>query len=439
MDIATLANIINPTTLSDFRAQVLWALIAGIILAFILGFAMGANDVANAFGTSVGSKVLTLKQAYILAVIFESLGALLVGYNVTDTVRKSVVNIELYNNTPKDLLVGQVAILGGCSTWLLIATFAHMPVSTTHSIVGSTLGFGLVMKGNHGIHWRKIIEIVSSWFISPIFSGFVSCVLYIIVDFAVLRRKNPFRCGLTALPIFYWFCFAFNVFVVSYQGSKIVHLPSLSLWISVGLSVGLATFGSLLIYFILIPRLKTNIAVIKSLIQFLLPKRNGEPDVNTLKIFSSIQAFTACFAGFAHGANDVSNSIAPLAALLFIYRTMETNQKEETPIYVLIFGVVSICSGLIILGHRVIQTVGTRMSTINPASGFSIEFGAAVTTLVASKIGLPISTTHALVGSVVAVGSIRSNEGVKWKIFRDVALSWVVTLPISGIFDFTKA
>uniref|UniRef100_A0A915A1D1 Phosphate transporter n=1 Tax=Parascaris univalens TaxID=6257 RepID=A0A915A1D1_PARUN len=174
----------NPIT--EFRSQVLWALVVGVILAFILGFAMGANDVANAFGTSVGSGVITLKWAYVLATIFETLGALLVG----------------------------------CSSWLLIATFARLPVSATHSIAGATVGFGLVAMGGKGIHWMKIVGIIASWFVSPILSGLVSSILYIIVDFSVLRRSNPFLSGLIALPIFYWFCIAFNVFAVSYQGSK---------------------------------------------------------------------------------------------------------------------------------------------------------------------------------------------------------------------------
>uniref|UniRef100_A0A1I7VZJ0 Phosphate transporter n=1 Tax=Loa loa TaxID=7209 RepID=A0A1I7VZJ0_LOALO len=214
------SSTISAAFMAAFRNDVLWALILGIILAFVLAFAMGANDVANAFGTSVGSKVLTLRQAYILAVIFETLGALLIGYNVTDTVRKGVIDLTLYVDKPKEIFVGQIAILGGCSLWLLIATLARLPVSSTHSITGATVGFGLMTRGIIGIQWRKIVHIVASWFLSPILSGVVSAILYIILDHSVLRRKNPFRCGLRALPVFYWFCIVFNVFTISYQGSK---------------------------------------------------------------------------------------------------------------------------------------------------------------------------------------------------------------------------
>ncbi|VDN93620.1 unnamed protein product [Brugia pahangi] len=453
------SSTISIALINVFRNDVLWALIMGIILAFVLGFAMGANDVANAFGTSVGSKVLTLRQAYILAVIFETLGALLIGYNVTDTVRKGVIDLTLYEKQPKEIFVGQIAILGGCSLWLLIATLARLPVSSTHSITGATVGFGLMTRGIIGIQWRKIIHIVASWFMSPILSGVVSAILYIILDHSVLRRKNPFRCGLRALPIFYWLCIAFNVFTVSYQGSKLLHLSKLPMWICALVSVGCATIGAIVIHFFLSPKLKIwinskfhsfffdsayifgatesqdNILHQKSMkfIRWILPVDNRITDDRTMKIFSSIQAFTACFAGFAHGANDVGNAIAPLTALISIYSNLDVRQRNETPIYVLLYGVLAICVGLVILGHRVIRTIGTDMSTINAASGFTIEFGAAVTSLTASKLGLPISTTHSLVGSVIFVGMIRARKGVQWSIFRNIALSWILTLPISGL------
>ncbi|VDM97631.1 unnamed protein product [Thelazia callipaeda] len=463
-------------TVEAFRSQLFWVLIVGIILAFVLGFAMGANDVANAFGTSVGSKVLTLRKAYLLAVIFESLGAVLVGYNVTDTMRKGVIDVELYNNTPKELFIGQVAILGGCSTWLLIATFAQLPVSTTHSITGATLGFGLLMRGFQGIHWWKIFDIVSSWILSPLLSGLASAVLYILVDFTVIRRKNPFECGLRVLPLFYWFCIAFNAFAVSFQGSKVLHLASLPLWICLSISIGIATIAAFIIYLFMVPQLrkwvqskfpkyldgiveifvtgsnilddkqmttsvdniesennKRSVPAWKKLLKWFLPDKDCQPDSKTTHVFGSIQAFTACFEGFAHGANDVANAIAPLVALLSIYTDMDVEQKGETPIYVLAYGVVAMCVGLVVLGHKVIRTVGTEMSEINPASGFTIEFGAAVTALLASKAGLPISTTHCLVGSVVAVGVIKSRRsGICWSIFRNIILSWVITLPASG-------
>ncbi|KAL7076003.1 hypothetical protein ACQ4LE_004261 [Meloidogyne hapla] len=538
----------------SFQNSTLWSLIVGAILAFVLGFGMGANDVSNAFGTSVGSKVLTLKQAYILASIFETLGAIFVGYNVTDTMRKSVVVLSEYENNPKALLFGQIAILGGCSGWLMIATFAELPVSTTHSVVGATIGFSFMMKGMSSIQWWEVGKIALSWFTSPLLSGFISSILYLAVDISVLRRKEPLEAGLRVLPIFYFFCIAFNTFTVSYQGSKILGLESIPLWLAIIISLLAAILAALAVHFILKPRLsswihrKHTIAVVRDVVQrngsilshpqlafnkrlefdgkirthldgsflienthslpgdnyitiplgndkkngkqicrsiselpekyggnlvnennkirrsrnrgiseaesvlsvtnyvsqqlelsprgffhWLLPAHDRKEDPKTLQLFSSIQVFTACFAGFAHGSNDVSNAIAPLTAMIAIYREMSVQQEEPTPIYVLLYGVFAMCVGLCVLGHKVIKTVGQRMSSIHAASGFTIEFGAAVTALLASKAGLPISTTHCLVGSVVSVGCIKSGEGIKWSIFRNVVFSWLVTLPVAAI------
>uniref|UniRef100_A0A915EL12 Phosphate transporter n=1 Tax=Ditylenchus dipsaci TaxID=166011 RepID=A0A915EL12_9BILA len=468
---STTTMAISSNGMQHYQTTYLWALITGFVLAFTLGFGMGANDVANAFGTSVGSKVLSLRMAYVLATIFETLGAVFVGYGVADTMRKQVIDTEIYSKAPAELLLGQVAILGGGSAWLFLATVLKAPVSTTHSIVGATLGFSIMMKGFQGIQWSKVIEIAFSWVVSPLMSGIISVTLYMIVDFVVLRRRNPVKCGLNALPVFYFFCIAFNVFAVSCKGSKLIGLEDIPLWLAIVLSLGLGFCASLLVQFVLRPRLVSWInkgddingtklssiasdgvtdgtpkisaisspanglnamtppaavkypgsnashdrsqkfhASPKGLIKWFFPSKNRQEDAKTLKLFSSIQVFTACFAGFAHGSNDVSNAIAPLAALLSIYTAMSVEQKEQTPIYVLLYGVLAICAGLWILGHRVMKTVGQRMSEINPASGFTIEFGAAVTALVASKIGIPISTTHCLVSIFGKLGALEQKH-----------------------------
>ncbi|KAE9548857.1 hypothetical protein FO519_007935 [Halicephalobus sp. NKZ332] len=510
---STISGLVTSTeSLSSFQHGIVWALVVGAILAFALGFGMGANDVANAFGTSVGSKALGLKTAYVLACIFETLGAVLVGYNVTDTMRKLVVDIDLYKDEPEVLLVGEVALLGGGAAWLFIATVAKMPVSTTHSIVGATLGFSIVMKGLDGIYWKKVAQIVASWVLSPVLSGTISAIMYILVDHVVLRKKQPMESGLRVLPIFYFCCLAFNAFAVSYQGSKVLGLSSVPIWIALLISLTVGLSAALIFHFIAKPKIVSwidrteadpsppeapvstisnsssttesegsiedfdveksgHLSTIdlghrtdkvaplgsfsvskptielgtkieekqkfstspKKFVKWLFPVRQREEDKKTLKLFSSIQVFTACFAGFAHGANDVSNAVAPLAAIYAIYTQNSVEQKGETPIYVLLYGVLAICVGLWLLGHRVIKTVGQDMAHIHPASGFCIEFGAAVTALLASKAGLPISTTHCLVGSVVFVGTVKSGKGIDWKLFRNVALSWIVTLPISGI------
>ncbi|CAO4380273.1 unnamed protein product [Caenorhabditis nigoni] len=482
---STLASAVN---LQDFRHVFLWALIVGICLAFLLGFGMGANDVSNAFGTSVGSGALTLVQAYFLATIFETLGAVLVGYNVIDTMRKGVVDVAVYNNSAGDFMVGQVAALGGTATWLLIATFLHLPVSTTHAVVGATLGYSIACKGFQGIQWMMVVNIIASWFISPIFSGCVSLLLYLFVDHVILRTSNPVRNGLMWLPIFYFVCLAFNMFMISYQGSKVLDLSTVPLWIAILISLGAGIIAAVVCHFLVVPRIRKYIAKgketetrdsnassivisisedpemcktaiqsgstvsvctseteteqspaeppgkVKEFFTWLLPDKKRTESPDTLRMFTSVQTLTACFAGFAHGANDVCNAIAPLVALIAVYRDFDVYQKRETPIYVLLYGVLAICVGLWCLGHKVIRTVGSKMSEVNPASGFCIEFGAAVTALLASKLGLPISTTHCLVGAVVAVGSVKAGRSIDWGLFRNVAFSWVVTLPVAGGF-----
>ncbi|PAV58571.1 hypothetical protein WR25_15021 isoform E [Diploscapter pachys] len=337
MDTTTLLTTIA-TSIDFDRSAVLWALIVGVILAFLLGAGMGANDVSNAFGTSVGSKVVTVIQAYILATIFETLGAVLVGWSVTDTMRKGIVDTSLYSNDAMELLVGQVAILGGCAAWLMLATAFHMPVSTTHSLMGATLGFSLTRKGFQGVQWKMLGKIVASWFVSPLLSGTISAVLYCLVDHLVLRREHPLESGLHLLPIFYFACITFITFAVTYDGSKLLYLDRLAVWQSILIALGFGIVTALIIQFIVKPRLRARIANsssnhnikqmetvesetekkidvesqttkrssgIKSFFNWLLPDRTRENCPETVRLFGTIQLFTACCAGFAHGANDV--------------------------------------------------------------------------------------------------------------------------------------
>ncbi|CAJ0581441.1 unnamed protein product, partial [Mesorhabditis spiculigera] len=460
----------------------LWILIVGFVLAFILGAGMGGNDVANAFGTSVGSKVVTIIQAYMLATVFETAGAMLVGSFVVDTMRKGVVDTTLYDQEQQLFMLGQLAILGGCAAWLMIATVMQMPVSTTHSIVGATIGFSIVCKGLEGIRWIEIGKIVSSWFLSPALSGFLSSSLYLIVDHTVLRKPNALESGYIALPIFYAVCVGVNAFMVVYQGSPALHFDKIPWYAAILISVLIGLLTGFAVHFLAIPRIRRKIrdshstssgtrsnsdgelvnestvekrvAAWESLegtktmpaltmpgrpaseeprtgLSWLLPRPGQIEETAVLELFKYIQLFTACFAGFAHGANDVSNAIAPLSALWAIWN--KGNQEAPVDWWIVLYGVAAICVGLWLLGHRVIKTVGTEMSEINPASGFTIEFGAAMAALIASKLGLPISTTHCLVGSVVCVGYLRSRENVDWRIFRNIAVSWVVTLPVAGL------
>ncbi|KAF8375292.1 pitr-1 [Pristionchus pacificus] len=492
----TLASL--PATLADGVAGVgeigmsshslLILMIMGGIIAFILAFAIGANDTANSFGTSVGSKVVTLYQAYMLASFFETLGAVLIGHKVTDTMRKGVIDIDQYENKTAELLYGQISILSGCGAWMLLATFFKLPVSTTHSIVGATIGFSLVVSGTSGIHWHKILRIFASWIVSPLLSGVVSICFFVLVDHLVLRKSNPLRSGLLVLPFLYLIAVAFNIFAIVYEGSEFLHFNELPLWTVVLLSLGAGVLVAVIVALFVGPYLRKKIIAESSvdcapstansvelgsvcaqskaaLLEYehkqaklsgvsngshaanavapsaSLPKeptffRSHKPeDPQAAKLFSFLQVMTACFGGFAHGGNDVSNAIAPLVSLWAIYWEGTSKQEMHTPWYLLFYGAFGMCVGLWLLGHRVIYTVGENLTKITPPSGFAIEFGAAVTVLLASKMGLPISSTQCKVGSVVAVGLAQASHSVRWHTFRNICLSWIVTLPVAGLLS----
>ncbi|GMT25370.1 hypothetical protein PFISCL1PPCAC_16667 [Pristionchus fissidentatus] len=466
-------------------SSLLICLVMGGLIAFILAFAIGANDTANSFGTSVGSKVVTLYQAYMLASFFETLGAVLIGHKVTDTMRKGVIDIDQYENKTAELMFGQISVLTGCGAWMLLATFFKLPVSTTHSIVGATIGFSLVVSGTSGIHWHKILRIFASWIISPLLSGVVSICFYVLVDHLVLRQSNPLRSGLAVLPFIYFIAFSFNVFAIVYEGSEFLMFDQLSLLtvVLISLVFGLTVAAAVALFYVPITRKKIlaessadlapataasvelgSVAQSKAaLLEYDEHKQtklsgvsNGSHAANTVapaspkasffrshkpedpqaaKLFSFLQVMTACFGGFAHGGNDVSNAIAPLVSLWAIYWEGGSKQEMHTPWYLLMYGALGMCVGLWLLGHRVIYTVGENLTKITPPSGFAIEFGSAVTVLLASKMGLPISSTQCKVGSVVAVGLAQASHSVRWHTFRNICLSWIVTLPVAGLLS----
>ncbi|XP_055470348.1 sodium-dependent phosphate transporter 1 [Psammomys obesus] len=643
----------------------LWMLTLGFIIAFVLAFSVGANDVANSFGTAVGSGVVTLKQACILASVFETVGSALLGAKVSETIRKGLIDVEMYNSTQDLLMAGSVSAMFGSAVWQLVASFLKLPISGTHCIVGATIGFSLVAKGQEGVRWSELIKIVMSWFVSPLLSGIMSGILFFLVRAFILRKADPVPNGLRALPVFYACTIGINLFSIMYTGAPLLGFDKLPLWGTILISVGCAVFCALIVWFFVCPRMKRKIereiksspsesplmekksnlkedheetkmslgdvengnhlsevacatgplrAVVEertvsfklgdleeapererlpmdlkeetsidstingtvqlpngNLVQFsqtvsnqinsnghyqyhtvhkdsglykeLLHKlhlakvgdcmgdsgdkplrrnnsytsytmaicgmpldsfraREGEqkgdemetltwPNADSKKrirmdsytsycnavsdlhsesemdmnvkaemglgdrkgssgsleewydqdkpevslLFQFLQILTACFGSFAHGGNDVSNAIGPLVALFLIYETGDVSSKVATPIWLLLYGGVGICMGLWVWGRRVIQTMGKDLTPITPSSGFSIELASALTVVIASNIGLPISTTHCKVGSVVSVGWLRSKKAVDWRLFRNIFMAWFVTVPISGVIS----
>lgn len=645
--------------------EYVWMVVVGFIIAFVLAFSVGANDVANSFGTAVGSGVLTLRKACILATIFETLGSVLLGAKVSETIRKGIIDVNMFNSTPQVLMAGSISAMFGSAVWQLLASFLKLPISGTHCIVGATIGFCLVAQGAHGVKWLQLLKIVASWFISPLLSGIMSAAVFYSVRCFILRKADPVPNGLRALPVFYACTIAINLFSIIYDGTPLLGFDRIPFWGTILITLGSGVICALIVWFIVCPRMKrkiererkanvdnnvmdkksedyysvskdvveetrfkvpladsssdvktpvadavsavlpmkqsgriafvgdsaedvgkdgvssgeikeTNIdRVMNGTMQFgsnhvqfnqvinnqtsshsghyhtvhkdsglykeLLHKLHlakmidcaGEPGSRPLRrnnsytcytmaicgmpldsfkpkeaeakaeemekltsgleskkrvrqdsyssycnamadsnkpseergvkleieqtdrkcsdgsmdewreqekpevslLFQFLQILTACFGSFAHGGNDVSNAIGPLVALWVVYDTGDVNSKSDTPVWLLLYGGVGICLGLWVWGRRVIQTMGKDLTPITPSSGFSIELASALTVVIASNIGLPVSTTHCKVGSVVAVGWMRAKKAVDWRLFRNIFMAWFVTVPIAGLIS----
>ncbi|XP_067879233.1 sodium-dependent phosphate transporter 1-like [Heterodontus francisci] len=657
--------------------EYIWMVVVGFIIAFVLAFSVGANDVANSFGTAVGSGVLTLRKACILATIFETVGSVLLGARVSETIRKGIIEVEMFNSTQQVLMAGSVSSMFGSAVWQLLASFLKLPISGTHCIVGATIGFCLVATGAQGVKWLELLKIVASWFISPLLSGVMSAAVFYFVRFFILHKADPVPNGLRALPVFYACTIAINLFSIIYTGAPLLGFDRFPHWGTALITLGSGVICALFIWFVVCPRLKkkieravkarnqhstvldkksddycsvlkdemeeshlkvlltdaasetktpltdevtavahakqnlekasgriafigdsaedvrkdrvtsgelkeTNIDhVMNGTMQFgsndvqfnqvisnqtttngysghyhtvhkdsglykeLLHKlhlakmidcagESNEPGSRPLRrnnsytcytmaicgmpldslkpkegeakaeemekltasgleskkrirhdsyssycnamadsnrsdedegvkleielgdrkcsdgsveewreqekpevaiLFQFLQILTACFGSFAHGGNDVSNAIGPLVALWVVFYTGDVGSKMETPIWLLLYGGVGICLGLWVWGRRVIQTMGKDLTPITPSSGFSIELASALTVVIASNAGLPVSTTHCKVGSVVAVGWMRARKAVDWRLFRNIFMAWFVTVPISGLIS----
>ena len=381
---------------------------------------IGANDVANAMGTSVGSKTLTLKQAVLIASVAEFSGAFFVGGHVSDTIRKGILDPMLFSSTPLHLVYGMIAALLASSIWLHFATYLGWPVSTTHSIVGGVLGFGIIGAGINAVSWAKMGSVVISWFVSPLFGGFCSFIVIRFIQNQIFEKRNPLLQAQKVVPYLTFLVFFILANAVVYKGLKNLHLNlMLSQSIMTGIAVGILA-GWI-----------TRILVVKVKIS---PKAEiAEQYQVTEKIFKYLQAITAFYIAFAHGANDVANAVGPLAAVTGILRTGNISIQVPMPLWILALGGGCIVLGLLVWGVRVIKTVGEKITEITPSRGFAASFGAATVVLICSKMGLPISTTHTLVGSIVGVGLARGLAELDLRIVKTIVLSWFATVPFTAI------
>lgn len=390
---------------------------------FFMAWGVGANDVANAMGTSVGSKALTIKQAIIIAAIFEFAGAYLAGGQVTSTIRKGMLDANLLSGQPELLIYGMLASLLAAGIWLLIASRAGWPVSTTHSIVGAIVGFAAVGVGIDAVQWGKVGKIVMSWVVSPVMAGVVGYWLYMSVQRLILNTNEPLLNAKRYVP-FYIFLVGFVIALVTlFKGLKHVGLElSTTQNYIIAIVIG---FISMLIGIISIRRMQFDPAADKDF-HF----------ANVEKVFGILMMFTACAMAFAHGSNDVANAVGPLAAVVSIVESGgEVAQKSALPVWILLLGGTGIIIGLVTYGHKVIATVGTGITQLTPSRGFAATLAAAMTVVIASGTGLPISTTHTLVGGVLGVGLARGMDALNMNVVRTIFLSWIVTLPAGAILS----
>ncbi len=399
-----------------------------IILACVFGFFMawgvGANDVANAMGTSVGSKAITIRQAIVIAVIFEFLGAWLAGGQVTETIRKGIIDASLLQQDPQMLVYGMLASLLAAGAWLMIASLKGWPVSTTHSIVGAIVGFAIAGLGVDSVHWNAVGTIALSWITSPLIAGVFAYVLFRSVQVLIFDNPDPFAAAKRYVPGY--------IFLVGFIVSMVTLVKGLShvgLELSFGQSLLLATaFGVVIMMFGLLLENRINRGERRS---------RGQYDFSSVeRIFGVLMMFTACAMAFAHGSNDVANAVGPLAAVISVVESAgSVGGSAAMPWWVLVLGGGGIVVGLVTYGHKVIATVGTGITELTPSRGFAATLSAASTVVLASGTGLPISTTHTLVGAVLGVGLARGMAALNLRVLGSIVLSWLITLPAGALLS----
>jgi len=393
-------------------------LISAAMLGFFAAYGVGANDVANAMGTSVGSKVLTIKQAVLIAAIFEFLGAFLAGGGVTQTIRKGVIDPALFDANLEILIYGMISALFAAGTWLLIASLRGWPVSTTHTIVGAIVGFGIYALGFDKVNWSVVGNIGLSWITSPLSSAIVAALFYYICKELILKENTKYR--LLIINFFVFLAgFAVALITVTKGLKNILKQQDLIL-----------TFGDSAFYSAIAALVFTAIFYIFSRAR--LSNTSGSQESQ----FAYLMVFTSCAVAFAHGSNDVANAIGPLAAI-----HQATNQilgnavSPETPLWILFLGAAGIVIGLATLGYRVMKTIGEKIVKLTPSKGFAAQLAAALTVVLASQLDMPVSTTHTLVGAVIGIGLVEGISTINVRSVNSIFLSWIITLPAGALLS----
>jgi PiT family inorganic phosphate transporter len=398
-----------------------WFMVLAIIFGFYMAWGIGANDVANAMGMPVGSGAITVKQAIIIAAIFEFAGAFIAGGQVTKTIRKGIIDTDALVGTPELMVYGMLAALLAAAIWLMIATTRGWPVSTTHTIVGAIVGFGVAGIGVDVVNWPKIGSIVASWLVSPLIGGAISLSLMLSIRKLILDTDNPFESAKRWGPVYVFLVGWIVGLVTLFKGLKHLNLELTgpqSLIAATVIGVALALVGRYMI-----GRVKVD------------PDADREYHFASVeKVFVPLMVFTAAAMAFAHGSNDVANAIGPLAAVVSTVESGgEMASEASLPLWILVLGGVGIVVGLATMGYRVMETIGTKITELTPTRGYCATLAAATTVVLASKTGLPVSTTQIAVGAVMGVGLARGVGAIDLRVIGGIVLSWFITLPAGGI------
>jgi sodium-dependent phosphate transporter len=456
----------------------LWIVIVGGIFAFFSAAGIGSNDAANAFATSVGSKALTINQAVVLAAIFETAGAILMGSHVTDTIRKGIADYKCFEDDADLLMYGCMWVVLSVGMWLFLASYLEMPVSTTHSCVGGMIGMAMVLKGPACVIWYKPVDtfpyiggvggIVVSWFLSPIFSGIIASIIFGITRSLVLRKDFDTNRINLAYPILIGSTMTINTFFIIYKGAKGLGLDKTPLDIAFGVAFGIGGISAL-ITIPLVPRLKKyvnkkfinsnnieltpvgeqiktnsielNITDKDQLDRIVALHNNAEKfDTKTEEVFKYLQIFTAVCDAFSHGANDVANAIGPFATIWIIYQSEGQLDKKldmgNDSYWILGLGGIGIALGLFVYGKKITYAIGEKLVKITPSRGVAIELSSALVIITGSRLKIPLSTTHCQVGATVGVGLLENTKdcsGVNCKVFWKTAIGWVITCLVVGL------
>ena len=453
-----------------------WILVAGALNSFLDACGIGSNDLANSFGTTYGSKVLTVPQIILLASIFEFLGAMVLGSPVTNTLAGSISNVSYFKSQPYVLMYGMLSALAGSTTWLYTATYLGLPVSTTHSIVGGIMGFSLVYKGVDGVVWTKsipdfpfvggFVPIAISWVSSPVITGIISMIFYSSIRYFIIKTNNSIQRSIYFLPaVVFATIFIESIFVLSKgAGSKISWEMGQTVWVSACIGVGASLFSAALIPTLkkkietyvaptaMIEDLKTvdlsgaivvtdspsNGVTVTDLSGTIIPvitkthvDEHHDPRIES--VFAYLQIFTSICTSFAHGANDVSNAVGPLAAIWHIHENGAVASKIEVPYWVLAIGGFGIVVGLATYGVKIMDVLGKKITFISPSRGFAAELATGLVISFCSKYGLPVSSTQCITGAVVGISLCdRKFSDLNLKIIAKIFVSWILTLFVTA-------